>query len=73
MKKEPWRYVVAAVSVLYIIYMWTQKNLASVYGQLPPEQLLPMVVTSVAVTLVKVAGIAAVVLLVKWLAGKLKK
>lgn len=73
MKKEPWRYVVAAVSVLYIIYMWTRKNLASVYGQLPPEQLLPMVVTSVAVTLVKVAGIAAVVLLVKWLAGKLKK
>lgn len=73
MKKEPWRYAVAAVSVLYIIYMWTQKNLASVYGQLPPEQLLPMVVTSVAVTLVKVAGIAAVVLLGKWLIGKCRK
>ena len=32
-----------------------------------------MLAPSVAVTLLKVIGIAAVILLVKWLAGKLKK
>ena len=73
MKKAPWRYAVAAVSVIFIIYMWTQKNLAAVYAELPLEQLLPVVVTSVAVSLVKVAGIAAVVFLVKWLLKKLKR
>ena len=73
MKKEPWRYAVAAVSVIFIIYMWMRKNLVSVYAELPPEQLLPVVVTSVAVSLVKVAGIAALVLAAKWLLKKLKK
>ena len=73
MKKAPWRYAVAAVSVIFIIYMWTQKNLAAVYAELPPEQLLPVVVTTLAVTIVKVAGIAAVVFLVKWLLKKLKR
>ena len=73
MKKEPWRYAVAAVSVICIVYMWTRKDLASAYAELSPEQLLPMVVTSAAVTLIKVALIAALVLAVKWLLKKLKK
>ena len=73
MKKEPWRYAVAAVSVIFIIYMWTQKNLAAVYAELPLEQLLPVVVTTLAVTIVKVAGIAAVAFAVKWLLKKLKR
>ncbi len=72
-KKEPWRYVVAAIAVIYIIYMWVEKDLVSVYGNLPSDQMLPMVVTSVVVTLVKVAGLAVVVFLVKWLIGKFKK
>ena len=37
------------------------------------RQGLPVVVTTIAVTLLKVIGIAAVILLVKWLANKLKK
>lgn len=72
MKKEPWRYVVAAISVAYIVYMWAKKDLISVYGNLPGEQMLPLMATSAVVTLVKVAGLAAVVFLVKWLAGKWK-
>lgn len=73
MKKEPWRYVVAAIAVIYIIYMWVEKDLVSVYGNLPPEQILPMAVTSVAVTLVKVVLLAGAILLAKWLIGKFKK
>ena len=73
MKKEPWRYLVAAVSVIYIVYMWVEKDLPSVYGNLPREQMLPLLVTSVAVTLIKVALIAGAILLAKWLIGKFKK
>ena len=73
MKKEPWRYAVAAIAVIYIIYMWAEKDLISVYGNLPSDQILPMAVTSVAVTLAKVALLAGAVFLVKWLAGKFRK
>ena len=73
MKKEPWRYVVAAIAVIYIIYMWVEKDRISVYGNLPSDQILPMAVTSVAVTLVKVGLLAGEILLAKWLIGKFKK
>jgi len=35
-------------------------------GTLPAEQLVPMIVTTAAVLLVKVAALAGVILLVKW-------
>ena len=73
MKKEPWRYVVAAISVIYIVYMWAEKDILSIYGNLPTEQMVPLMVTTVAVTLIKVALIAGGILLVKWLVGKFKK
>ena len=73
MKKEPWRYALAAVSVIYIVYMWAEKDILSIYGNLPAEQMIPMLVTSVAVTLIKVALIAGAILLAKWLIGKFKK
>ena len=73
MKKEPWRYLVAAISVIYIVYMWAEKDILSIYGNLPTEQMVPLIVTTVAVTLIKVALIAGGILLVKWLVGKFKK
>ena len=73
MKKEPWRYAVAAISVIYIVYMWAEKDILSIYGNLPTEQMVPLMVTTVAVTLIKVALIAGGILLVKWLVGKFKK
>ena len=73
MKKEPWRILVGVLAISWIIYMWVKKDIAAIYASMPPEQILPLVVTNVAVTLLKVIGIAAVILLVKWLAGKLKK
>ena len=73
MKKEPWRILVGVLAIGWIVYMWVKKDIAALYAAMPPEQILPLVVTNVAVTLLKVIGIAAVILLVKWLAGKLKK
>ena len=73
MKKEPWRYLAAAVSVIYIVYLWTEKDIPGIYGNLPSEQMVPLMVTTVAVTLIKVALIAGGILLVKWLVGKFKK
>ena len=73
MKKELWRYVLAGISVLYIVYMWAEKDILRVCGNLPAEQMLPMMVTTVAVTLAKVALLAGGILLVKWLIGKFQK
>ena len=73
MKKEPWRIVIGILSVAWIVYMWVKKDIAAIYAAMPPEQILPAVVTTIAVTILKVIVIAAVVLLTKWLASKLKK
>lgn len=73
MKKEPWRYVVAAISVIYIVYMWVQKDVAGIYAAMPPEQALPLAVTTVAVSLAKVAVLTGLILLAKWILGKFKK
>ena len=71
-KKEPWRLVVALLSVAFIIYMWTTKNMTGIYATMPAEQLAPMLVTTVVVTLVKVLGFTAGILFIKWLASKFK-
>ena len=73
MMKEPWRILVGVLAIGWIVSMWVKKDIAAIYATMPPEQILPLVVTNAAVTLLKVIGIAAVILLVKWLAGKLKK
>lgn len=72
-KKEPWRIVVAIISIVFIIYMWVEKDIASIYSSLPAEQALPLVVTTVVVSLVKVGLMAAGIFLIKWIVGKFKK
>ena len=71
MKKEPWRIIVALIAAAFIIYMWVKKDVAGIYTTMPAEQILPMVVTSVAVTLLKVALIAGAVLAIKWIISKI--
>ena len=71
-KKEPWRIVVFVVAVIYIIFMWVKKDIAEVYGTMPTEQLVPLIVTSVVVSLFKFGAIAGAVLLIKWIVGKIK-
>ena len=76
MKKDipkPVRMVLFGLGVVWIAAMWAKKDIASIYATTPPEQILPMVVTSAAVTLFKVILIALAVLLAKWIVGKIGK
>ena len=72
-KREPWRIVVAILSVGFIIYMWVEKDVAAIYRSMPAEQALPLVVTTVAVSLMKVGALTVGILLVKWIIGKINK
>ena len=71
-KKEPWRIVVFVIAVVYIVFMWVKKDIASIYATMPEEQIAPLIATSVAVSLIKVAAIAGGILLIKWIIGKMK-
>ena len=72
-KKDPWRIVLFLFSVLIIVGMWVRKDVAAIYSTLPREQILPVLATTVAVSLLKIAAIAGGVFLVKWLLGKIRK
>ena len=72
-KKEPWRIILCIISVLFILFMWIKKDIVSIYTTMPEEQVLPLIVTTIAVSLVKVIAIAGGILLIKLLAGKFVK
>ena len=72
-QKEPWRIIVGVISIGFIVYMWIEKDIAGIYATMPQEQVVPLVATTVAVSLVKVAAIAGGILLIKWIVGKAKK
>ena len=68
--KSPIRIIVGVASIIFIIVMWAGKDVASVYASTPSEQLLPLIVTTLLVSLLKVAAITVIVLLGKWTLGK---
>ena len=70
MKKDPWRYVAAGISVLSIVCMWVKKDVAGIYAAMPADQALPLAMTTVAVSLAKAALLAGIILLISWLTGK---
>lgn len=72
-KKEPWRIVVATISILFIIYMWIEKDIAAIYSTIPEEQVLPLVVITIVVTLMKVGVMTGGILFIKWIIGKIKR
>ena len=74
-KKKPvvWRIIVGILSILFIVFMWVRKDIVSIYTTMPSEQVLPLIATTVAVSLIKVAAIAAAVFLVKWIVGRVRK
>lgn len=71
-KKEPWRIIVFILAVGFIIFMWVKKDIAGIYATMPQEQIVPLIVITVAVSLLKVAAIAGGILLIKWIIGKIK-
>jgi len=72
-KKEPWRIIVGIIAILYIIYMWMKKDIVSIYTTMPQEEVVPLIVTTVAVSLIKVGVIAGGILLMKWGISKIQK
>lgn len=65
--------MVGVLSIVFIVWMWAKKDIATIYSTMPKEQIVPLIATSVAVTLIKAVLLAAAVLLIKWIAGKFKK
>ena len=72
-KKEPWRIIVAIISIAFIIYMWIEKDIVAIYSSMPAEQALPLAVTTVAVSLFKVALMTVGILAIKWIVRKFKR
>ena len=72
-KTEPWRIVVFILAIAFIVFMWVKKDVAAIYATMPEEDIAPIIVTAIAVSLLKVAAIAGVVLLVKWIIAKSKR
>ena len=71
-KPAPWRIVLAVVSVLFIAYLWAKNDIVALYAAMPEEQLVPLIVTTLLVTLLKVAALTGALLLIKRLVGKRK-
>lgn len=69
-KIEPWRILVGLLAIGYIMYMWVKKDIVAIYTTMPQEQIAPMIATTIAVSLLKVAALAGGVLLIKWIGGK---
>ncbi len=72
-KLEPWRIVVGALAIAFIVYMWVTKDVALIYETMPSEDVLPVILVNVFVTLLKVVGIAAILMLIKFIANKINK
>lgn len=70
-KKEPWRIAVFIISVAFIIFVWSTKDVIEVYKTLPKEAIVPVIATNIVVTLVKTMVLTLATLFVKWVIKKI--
>lgn len=52
--------------------MWVKKDITAIYATMPKEQLTPLIVTTIVVTLFKVLAITGVLFLIKQIICKIK-
>ena len=71
-QKELWKIIVGVLSLAFIAFMWIKKDVVGIYAAMPAEHALPLIVTTLAVSLLKMAALAGVILLVKWVIGRVK-
>ena len=72
-KKEPWRIIVGILAIAFIVYMWVEKDIMTIYTTMPKEQVAPLIATTIAASfLIKVAAITGGILLIKWIISKFK-
>ena len=66
MKKEPWRIVVAIISIILIIGMWMKKGISF-------DMSLPLLITTLIVSLTKVLVFAGIILFVRYILSRFRK
>ena len=71
-KKETWRIIVGIIAIGYIIFMWVKKDIVSIYTTMPQEEIIPLIVTTMAVSFIKVAVLTGGILLVKFGISKIR-
>ena len=69
MKKEPWRIVIFAVAVIYIIGMWVKKDMGAIFSGMG-ENAIPVLIMTIGINVLKVLLFTGVILLVKWIVSK---
>lgn len=71
--KKPRRIALAIFSVIVIIIMWTEKDVLGLWSGLAIEDAVPMVITNLTVTALKIALLAGGIYLIKTVFAKIKK
>ena len=71
-RKEPWRIIVFIISVLFIVFMWVKNDIITIYTTMPADQVIPLIATTIVVSLIKVAAITGGILLIRWIVRKIK-
>lgn len=69
MKKEPWRIVIFAVAVIYIIGMWVKKDVGAIFSGMG-ENAFSVLIMTIGINVLKVLLFTGVILLVKWILSK---
>ena len=70
-KKNPWKWTAGLLFIGLILFLWIKKDLLPVCHTMPKDEVLPVLASSVAVTLSKAALLVGVITLFKRLGGKL--
>ncbi len=71
--KNQWRKIISVIAFLYIIYMWTEKDILSVYASMPKDRVIPLIIITVLVSLIKVGVLVLASIILKWIVKKIKK
>ena len=72
-KKEPWRIIVGCISIAFIVFMWSKNDILSIYSTMPTEQVIPLIATTITVSLLKVIAITGAILLIKYVIRKITR
>ena len=71
-KIEWWRITLFVISVLVIVTLWARKDIASVINMANGQDVGPLILTTVLVTLTKAALVAGLLILIKYLVVKFR-
>lgn len=71
-KKAVWNIIIAIICIAFIVFLWVKKDILAIYRDLPREQVIPLVIISAAVSLMKAAAFTGAALLIRWIVTKVK-